>query len=126
MLSEELEKTPEVFLLRLDWQYDRSPVLAGTDNKRATATGTVGATFQSALIDAEIRPFTGDYREALAAINQFAKRLAANPQVSEVRLMKLPVNVDSNATLHGSASNAPASSNQGAQFQVFLQLKPGA
>ena len=45
-------------------------------------------------------------------------------RVAEVKVIKLPVNVDSTATLHGSATNTPASSNQGAQFQILLQLKP--
>ncbi len=126
VLSAELEKSPEVFMLRLDWQYDKTPVASGTESRGASGTNAISGAFQSALVDAEIRPFTGDYREALAAINLFAKRLAANPQVAEVKLMKLPVNVDSSATLHGSASNTTASANQGAQFQVLLQLKPGA
>jgi hypothetical protein len=121
----ELEKSPQVSLLRLDWQYDKTNVLAGGETKPGAGSTASTIPFQSALIDAEIRPFTGDYRLALTEINLFAKRLAANPQVAEVKLIKLPVNVDSTATLHGSATNTPASSNQGAQFQILVQLKPG-
>jgi hypothetical protein len=124
VLSAELENSPEVFLLSLDWKFDKTSAQSSTESKPGTA-GSGTALFQSALIDAEIRPFTGDFRQALAAINLFAKRMAANQQVAEVKLMKLPVNVDSTATLRGTASNTPANSNQGAQFQLYLQLKPG-
>jgi hypothetical protein len=78
---------------------------------------------QSALIEGEIRPFRGDYRSAIETINAFATRLGKDQTVAEVRVVKLPLNVNPALSLAGNTLDNPDQSAI-ADFKVLLVLKP--
>jgi len=78
---------------------------------------------ESALIDGEVRPFRGDYRSAIVTINGFAGRLAEEADVSEVRVVKLPLNVNPALSLSGNTLDNPEQGGT-AEFKLLLVLKP--
>ena len=77
------------------------------------------------MIEGEIRPFRGDYRSAIATINGFAGRIGEQPDVAEVRILKLPLNVNPTLTLSGNTIDTPEQSqNATAEFKLLVVLKP--
>lgn len=78
---------------------------------RAGETGANGEGFrpgpETLELAAEIRPFDGDYRAALALIGRLAQALRASPGVAEVRIARLPVNLDPKAPLTGNTADVP-------------------
>ena len=60
-----------------------------------------------------------------AAINGFAVRLAAQPEVAEVQVVKLPLNVNPALSLSGNTLDNPEQSTGTADFKLLLVLKPG-
>ncbi|MCW5605444.1 MAG: hypothetical protein KIT18_12955, partial [Burkholderiales bacterium] len=77
---------------------------------------------QSGLIEGEVRPFRGDYRGAIETINAFAGRVAADPAVAEVQVLKLPLNV--NPTLQLSGNTLDSGEQTGtADFRMLIVLK---
>ncbi len=133
VVSRALEQSPAIAVTQLGWKYGTSEITAaGVDRPAAAdpqkpAPQTAPALFrrQSAMIDGEIRPFRGDYRAAIAAINDFAGRLGKEPAVAEVRVVKLPLNVNPTLSLTGNTRDSPDQSTT-AEFKVLLVLKPNA
>ncbi len=60
--------------------------------------------YQIAEIDAEVRPFDGNYRIAIALINEFSETLRSRENVYDVSIVSMPLDVSSEASLQGSAS----------------------
>jgi hypothetical protein len=75
------------------------------------------------LIAAQDRPFNGDFRSAISTINDFAARLGKDPRVAEVRVVKLPLNVNPGQPLAGNTLDSP-DQNATADFKLVLVLKP--
>jgi hypothetical protein len=131
VVSRALEQSPTIAMTQFGWKYGTSEIgadRAGPSNpqKSAPQTGPTGPALfrrQTALIDGEIRPFRGDYRAAIAAINDFAGRLGKEPTVAEVRVVKLPLNVNPSLSLSGNTRDTPDPSTT-AEFKVLLVLKP--
>lgn len=135
MVSRALASSPNIVVTDFAWKYGATEVSAeGTGAAvagKAAAEPTplpgspapASARKQSALIEGEIRPFRGDYRSAIEAINGFAARLGKEPQVAQVRVVKLPLNVNPTLRLSGSTSD---SLEQGAtaDFSLLLVLRP--
>jgi len=112
-LSQALNAFPQIELNRIAWRY--APATA-SDQPPA-------AWLQHGEVDAEITPFTGDYRSALALIERFANTLRSQANVAEVRIAKLPVNLDPASTLSGSTQDSLDTKPGAAQFQLRLVLK---
>ncbi|MGH8671510.1 MAG: hypothetical protein ACREUA_05660, partial [Burkholderiales bacterium] len=115
VLSRALDPNPIVRLSGLSWDSG----LINADNaisRTARETGTV---------DGDIRPFGGDYRAAITAIDAFVQQLKHDPDVAEVSVLQLPLNVDPNSALSGSAQDNPALLG-GAKFRIRLALKDAA
>jgi hypothetical protein len=110
---------PNVELSRLAWHYgpDKDRVAGGAPGTEAGFAGWQ----ETAVVGAEIRPFNGDYREALRLIEHLAQSLRAQPGVAEVRVVELPVNLDPKAGLSGNTSDSPEAGG-GAQFKLALKL----
>jgi hypothetical protein len=129
IVSKALEPSPDIVIREFGWKYGLSEIEAGGSGVRATpgaapATGAAAPTRkQSGLVDGEIRPFRGDYRAAIDTINAFASRLAADPAVAEVRVMKLPLNISPTLALSGNTLDSREQSG-GADFRLLLVLKP--
>jgi hypothetical protein len=78
---------------------------------------------QSGVVSVEIKPFRGDFRAAVAAINAFVERLARDPGVADARVVKLPLNVDPTLALAGNTLET-AERPGVADFKVLVVLKP--
>ena len=134
LVSEALEESPTIVVRELSWRYgvgvlDRSG--SGTAAQEGTASPGVGSPGQqtqrrqSGLIEGEVRPFRGDFRAAIDSINAFADRLAKNPAVAEVRIVKLPLNVNPTLSLTGTTLESGAAPGN-ADFQLIIVLRPAA
>jgi len=129
LLGRALEGSPTIVIREFGWKYGVTEIEAeGARGLEAApsarAPGGPGEhRKESTLIDGEIRPFRGDYRSAIVTINGFADRLAEDPEVSEVRVVKLPLNVNPALSLSGNTLENP---EQGAtaEFKLLLVLKP--
>jgi len=130
IVSHALDAAPKVQLNRLEWHYgDAAAELesyahaAGASATAAPAAPASGTPSQIGVINAEVKPFNGDYRAAIDVINAFAAQLAANDMVAEVKALQLPLNIRSDSGLSGSTATAAASS--GAQFRLAVRFRPG-
>lgn len=134
LMSRALEASPAIVVREFGWKYGATAI--STEGTRAagaaaapaapTGTGTAAPRSESALIEGEVRPFRGDYRSAIATINAFAGRLAAQPEVAEVRVVKLPLNVNPALSLSGNTLDNPEQGSATADFKLLLMFKPGA
>jgi len=128
LLGRALETSPAIVIRDFGWKYGVSEIEVDSAGSReaappgATPAGPAGQRKESALIDGEVRPFRGDYRSAIITINSFASRIAEEPGVSEVRVVKLPLNVNPALSLSGNTLDNP---EQGgiADFKLLLVLK---
>jgi hypothetical protein len=114
-LGRALGASPNVFPTKLTWK-------AG--GKERPSTGNRAAS-QSGILEAEIRPFKGDYREALSTINQFEEKLKAEPAITSVKVLQLPLSINPNTALSGSTQEIRESAT-GASFKLELKLREGA
>ena len=134
-VSRALEQYPNVWLKSFGWKYAvrdfeaESPGMR-TDAAQAQPVAPVAAPVpgvqtsrrQTAYIDAEIRPFNGDYRVALDEINGFVETLKQAPMVAEVKVLALPLNVSPTTALTGStAEDSPRATS--APFRLHLKFK---
>lgn len=136
VVSQALEASPAVVIREFGWKYGATEIqaegparpTAGAEPAPPPSPATPASQRrESALIEGEIRPFRGDYRGAIVTINAFAKRLSEAPDVAEVRVVKLPLNVDPTLSLAGSTLDNPEQAAAGtAEFKLLLVLKAGA
>jgi len=136
LVSRALEASPTIIVREFGWKYGSTEIAAEGGARAITAgapTATPGgapgapALFrrESALIDGEIRPFRGDYRSAIVTINGLVSRLSEEPDVAEVRIVKLPLNVNPSASLSGNTLDNPEQAgNATAEFKLLIVLKP--
>lgn len=133
LVSRALEASPGVVVREFGWKYGTTPI--STEGVRAPgaapapvaapSAGSAASRSESALIDGEVRPFRGDYRSAIATINAFAGRLGAQPEVAEVRVVKLPLNVNPALSLSGNTLDNPEQGSTTADFRLLLMFKAG-
>jgi hypothetical protein len=129
LLGRALEVSPAIIIREFGWKYGVAEIQAEGAGAREAApsagapSGLAGQRKESALIDGEVRPFRGDYRSAIVTINGFAGRLAEEPDVSEVRVVKLPLNVNPALSLSGNTLDNPEQGGT-AEFKLLLVLKP--
>lgn len=124
-VAQGLNAFPQIQLDRMQWQY--SPDTGTATAAQATNATNAGTNWrQQGEIDAEIRPFTGDYRSALALIERFAAALRSQTGVAEVKITKLPVDLDSGSALSGSTQDNVETRPGAAKFKlkIMLQRKP--
>jgi hypothetical protein len=129
LLGRALEVSPAIVIRELGWKYGVTEIEVEGAGAREAApaarapSGPAGERKESALIDGEVRPFRGDYRSAIVTINGFASRLAEEPEVFEVRVVKLPLNVNPALSLSGNTLDNPEQGGT-AEFKLLLVLKP--
>jgi hypothetical protein len=134
IVSRAIETSPSVVIKEFGWKYGTaefeaqgpgSRSAAGADAGPAAASGLALARKESALIEGEIRPFRGDYRSAIVTINALAARIAGEPDVAEVRVVKLPLNVSPSLSLSGNTVDNPEqTATATAEFKLLVVLKP--
>ena len=132
IISRAIASAPEIFLQEIFWAHGTE----GLDTTAAAAAAAAPRTAkpsgapesdglrQSGTIAGEIRPFYGDYRAAIDSINRVAARLTSDPAVAEVKVVKLPLNVNPELALSGNTREA-AEQSGAATFRITLVLKPG-
>ena len=130
VVSRALEQFPNFRLKSFGWRYGARDFDSEVATRRAdeppAPPGAAGAALkrkQSAFIEAEIQPFSGDYRSALDTISRFAEVLRQDPAVAEVNIVALPLNVSPTMALSGSTTenvNRPTT----APFRVHVVLNP--
>jgi hypothetical protein len=113
-VSGALETHPQVVLNRIHWK--SAPLVADETRDQKS---------QSGEIEAEIRPFKGDYRAALAAINGFTDKLKSDPAVAWVRIAQLPLNLNPEAALSGNTVEARGT-DAGASFKLEVGMRSKA
>jgi len=132
LVSRALETSPTIVIKEFGWKYGTANIeVEGTGARElvapapvaATAAGSAPSRKESALIDGEIRPFRGDYRSAIVTINGLAARLVEEPDVVEVRVVKLPLNVNPALSLSGNTLETPEQVGT-AEFKLLLVMKP--
>lgn len=131
IISKALEASPSIVIRDFGWKYGPGEIDSGGTSTRAAAetaapaAGTAPQRRQSGLIEGEVRPFRGDYREAIETINAFARRLELDPMVAEVRIIKLPLNVNPTLSLSGNTLDSREQSGT-ADFKLLIVKKPKA
>jgi hypothetical protein len=138
VISRALQASPTIVVRDFGWKYGTSEI--DSEGRSAPTAETVPAAApvfdprmqlkptlvrkQSALIEGEIRPFRGDYRGAIATINDFADRIAKDPLVAEVRVVRLPLNVNPSLQLSGNTLDTPERQTGTADFRLLVVFKP--
>lgn len=131
IISKALEASPAIVIRDFGWKYGPEEIESGGTSTRAAAdtaapaAGTVPQRKQSGLIEGEVRPFRGDYRDAINTINAFAGRLALDPMVADVRIVKLPLNVNPTLSLSGNTLDSREQLGT-ADFKLLIVMKPKA
>jgi hypothetical protein len=135
LISQALDSNPAIVMKSFDWKYDTAEFAASRDANSAQSPAPVfapppvgqagGKRKEAALIEGEVRPFRGDYRVAIDSINRFADSLAQQPNVGEVKVTKLPLNISPGLTLSGNTTDSREQAGK-AEFQIIVQMKPPA
>ena len=128
IVSRAVEPSPEIYLQEIAWVHGGVGAQAGAQGgARAEAPATpvaVDGLRQSGSIAGELRPFNGDFRAAIAAIQGVADRLSRDSRVAEVTVAKLPLNVNPEQSLSGNTRDDADQSGAAAEFRIAITLKP--
>lgn len=120
-VAQALQLFPQINLQNLEWHY----AMAGSTTPQSQDVEPSGWR-QRGDLEAEIHPFQGDYRSALALIERFADSLRTQPHVASVSIAKLPVNLDPASTLSGSTQEDIDAKPGAALFKLHIVLKADA
>jgi hypothetical protein len=115
-LSRGLDQFADIQLEGIDWTASLNPETRPDQPK--PQPGTVQSSpqstppaapgqyqyYQIAVLKGYIDPFNGDYRQAIARINQFAEALRSQDSVYDVNILSLPLDISSEASLQGVAN----------------------
>lgn len=132
-----LIRHPDVQLDSLEWVTSTNPDanLEGEGRGQSTAPAPAAAAgldpsappvpvyrfYQAALLKGRLAPFDGDFRKAIETIGALAEALRAVPDVREVQVLSLPLDVSSDANLQGASGAAKAD----AVFELKIVLGIG-
>ena len=122
VVSQALSGAPDIVLNELKWTVGVKDAATGS-RMPVEAAAPTAAHNESAIVSGEVRPFTGDYRAAINAIRTLADSLARDPAVREVRIMKLPLNIDPALALSGNTRDNGELAGT-ADFTLLLTLRP--
>ncbi|SFG63817.1 hypothetical protein SAMN05518865_11540 [Duganella sp. CF458] len=137
ILSEALERSPQIRLTQLDWRANAPgavPVAASTAFPGAAPTPALVAPQSSMLIgipkappqqmrlQAEVLVEQDDYRSVLLSMNRFAQELARTPGMV-VEIEQLPFDIRPNVKLSGKAGS-PAGLGERSKFTLNLRWTP--
>ena len=136
VISQALDKQPELQLNRLRWKQTEdakfTDTLPGNKQVKAPPPGQPNPVpplpqnglYELGFIDGEIRNFNGDYRAALESVEQLATNLRQNKDVAQISTTLLPFNTSSQTVLQGSTLDQQSLQQETATFQIKIILKP--
>ncbi|HEY1151323.1 MAG TPA: hypothetical protein VGF27_22280 [Pseudoduganella sp.] len=137
MVSDALEKSPQIRLLQIEWRANvpgARPMTATAMNPAAATSAALVAPHSSLLIgipkapsqvlrlQAEVLAGENDYRQVLQGMSQFTQELMHHPRM-QVTVEQLPFDVRPNVKLSGKAGN-PDSVGERARFTLNLVWQP--
>ncbi len=121
LISRALDASPAIALQRIEWHNGENlPARLGV---KVTTGGETGQ-LQRGVVYGAVANFAGDYRAAMNAIDGFARAVAQNDAVAEVKALKLPLDVSSESGLIGSTTSVRG--NDAAHFELLVVLRKGA
>ncbi|MDP2962055.1 MAG: hypothetical protein Q8N54_04795 [Sulfurimicrobium sp.] len=122
IVSRVLETSPDIALTRFAWKYG---VPGENSDKVHAATPSAGGArwAEWGVIEAEVRPFHGDYRAAMAGIKRFADKLKHDPDVASASVTQMPLNVHSTSALSGNTLDTASTDSVRAEFKLQLVLR---
>ncbi|MFQ5659984.1 MAG: hypothetical protein ACE5GZ_06125 [Gammaproteobacteria bacterium] len=132
-ISEGLDSFTDVRLDNFEWAAGTDPNLkigsskAGTQDQGVVGYTNVSSTntgyrfYQIALIKGHLEPFEGDFREAIATINQFAETLRNGKSVHDISIVSFPLDISSSASLQGNTQSV----RKRADFTIRIVLGIG-
>ena len=107
-LGKGLEQYPRIKLDNMDWNISQDPNkgVQAKENDTDLPDQLLDENnqikyYQISKISAHIEPFEGDYREAIAMVNDFAETLRGNEASYSVSIESFPLDISSKATLQG-------------------------
>ena len=74
--------------------------------------------YQIAMMEGSIDPFDGNFRLAIDRINRFVEKIRSGENVFDVRIMTLPLDISSDASLQGNTTT----SSREAKFSIKVTL----
>lgn len=130
LVSEALEQNTAIYMKSFGWKYDRAAISGeGGSLKPAPAASAAPpppagtpSRKQSALIEGEVRPFRGDYRAAITSINNFAATLSKREEVAEVKIIKMPLDINPSLSLSGNTTENREQIGK-AEFRLVIVFK---
>ena len=132
IVARALDTSPTIVVREFGWKFSSTEIdsqgpgsARGEPAAAPAGAAAVAQRKESALIEGEVRPFRGDYRSAINTINALANRIAGEPAVAEVRVVKLPLNVNPSLSLSGNTLDNPEQTAAAtAEFKLLVILKP--
>ncbi|KQV59433.1 hypothetical protein [Duganella sp. Root336D2] len=137
VLSEALERSPQIRLTQLDWRANAPGVAPVTASSAFPGTATSPALVapqssmligipkappQQVRLQAEVLVGQDDYRSVLLSMNRFAQELARTPGMT-VEIEQLPFDVRPNVKLSGKAGS-PTGLGERSKFTLNLRWAP--
>jgi len=115
VLSRGLARLPEVQLDSITWAARPNPDADLTRENARVPTSSLQQFavqpdqkkyryYQIAIVNGRLNPFDGNFRRAIATINDFAETLRGIDSVYDVQIQSLPLDVSPSASLQGSTS----------------------
>ncbi len=110
-----LEKFPDIKLDDLNWIFSVDPnkgTVSSIDSNGIDLSANLSNIdasvkyYQISNFDAHIEPFNGNYREAIAMVNEFAETLRGFDSTYSVSIESFPLDISSAATLQGNAGSS--------------------
>lgn len=122
VVSRALKTSSEIALVNLSWKYGVPG--ESVDKAQLAASPVAGdSRLEWGMIEAEIRPFHGDYRAAMASINRFADKLKHDPDVAGTSVIQMPLNVHSTSALSGNTLDTSSTDSVRAEFKLKIVLR---
>lgn len=116
--SRVVDQFPSVALTAVEWR--RAPKTLN-EPRLGAAPGTEEG--ETLVLDAQIRPFNGDYRAALETAEHMLKTAKTLPNVANASLLKLPLDIRPESGITGNTIETADAVKQDASFKLSLQWK---
>jgi hypothetical protein len=124
IVSHALDASPSIRLRRIEWHYGDA-FSAKPPEALAQVLGKEPSQFvQVGIVHADLSDFGGDYRTAMGQIGNFAQIIAQDGAVAEVKALKLPIDIRSEAGIKG--NTAAIQGRDDGQFELAVIFKSGA